>query len=227
MNAVIASPSRRTTLPALPLWRDLPLPHGHHATLRPVFPDDMAAQQAFVEQLSPSARRNRFHGAVQGLSEATLRRLCDVDQQRHVGLLLTLACDGRERVIGEARYAVADDGVSAEFALAIADEWQGCGLALQLLAALTELARRAGLRWLIGEVLADNATMLACTQAGGFAVSPCRPESGVLRVERSLNQALTPPHGLPARLRRGARRLARGLGIALSPRTPRWTFAAP
>lgn len=227
MNAVIACPSRRAAPPVLPLWRDLALPHGHHATLRPVFPEDAPAQQAFVEKLSPAARRNRFHGAIRGLSEATLRRLCDVDQQLHIGLLLTLAADGRECVIGEARYAVNDDGVSAEFALAVADEWQGCGLALQLLAALAELARRAGLRWLVGEVLADNAPMLACMRACGFAVSPCRPDAGVLRVERSVNQPLTPPRGLPARLRRCARRAARGLGLSLPQRAPHWAFAAP
>ncbi len=227
MNAVTPPASRRSTLPVLPLWRDLALPHGHHATLRPVFPEDARAQQDFVERLSPAARRNRFHGAVRGLSEATLRSLCSVDQERHVGLLLTLPCDGRERVIGEARYAIADDGVSAEFAVAIADDWQGRGLALQLMAALTELARRAGLRWLVGEVLADNAPMLACTQACGFVVSPCRREAGVLRVERSLAQPLTPPHGLSARLRRGVRRLARGLGRPLPQRAPGWAFAAP
>ena len=46
------------------------LRNGQRATLRPVLPQDDVSEQAFVAALSVASRRNRFHGAVNGLSTA-------------------------------------------------------------------------------------------------------------------------------------------------------------
>src|SRR5512144_1251279 len=129
--------------------------------LREIRPDDAAALQAFVRALSPMSRRLRFHAALNELTESGLQALTRVDQRAHVAFVLTTCERGTERIVGEARYAVSCDKETAEFAIAVAEGFRGLGLAERLMAALRRAARAAGLRWLFGEVLADNARMLA------------------------------------------------------------------
>ena len=158
--------------------------------LRQVRPDDAAALQGFVRALSPASRRLRFHAALSELSEAALRALTCVDQRSRVAFVLTVAEHGTERIVGEACYAVSGDGETAEFGIAVADAFRGLGLAERLLAALIDTARAAGLRWLVGEVLAGNARMLAFVRRCGFAATTRGVESGLVRVERSVDRSL-------------------------------------
>jgi acetyltransferase len=159
--------------------------------LREIRPDDAAALQAFVRALSPVSRRLRFHAALNELTESALQALTRVDQRAHVAFVLTTTERGTERIVGEARYVVSCDKETAEFAIAVADEFRGLGLAERLVAALIGAARAAGLRWLVGEVLAGNARMLAFARSCGF-VETTRGglEPGVVRVERCVDRPL-------------------------------------
>jgi acetyltransferase len=158
--------------------------------LRQICPNDAAALQGFVRALSPASRRLRFHVAMNELPGATLRALTCVDQREHVAFILTVAECGTERIVGEARYAVSGDGETAEFGIAVADAFRGRGLAERLLAALIDAARAAGLRWMVGEVLAGNARMLAFMRRCGFAATTRGVGSGLVRVERSVDRPL-------------------------------------
>lgn len=169
-----------------------PQPAGVAAVaLREIRPDDAAALHAFVRTLSPMSRRLRFHAALNELTESALQALTRVDQRVHVALVLTTTKHGTERIVGEARYVVSCDKETAEFAIAVADGFRGRGLAERLMAALLRAARAAGLRWLIGEVLADNARMLAFARRCGFAATTRGGlEPGVVRVERCVDRPL-------------------------------------
>ena len=159
--------------------------------LREIRPDDAAALQAFVRTLSPMSRRLRFHAALNELTESALQALTRVDQRAHVAFVLTTMEHGAERIVGEARYVVSCDKETADFAIAVADGFRGLGLAERLMAALLRAARAAGLRWLIGEVLADNARMLAFARRCGFAATTRGGlEPGVVRVERCVDRPL-------------------------------------
>lgn len=158
--------------------------------LREIRPDDADALQGFVRALSPASRRLRFHAALNELSEAALQALTCVDQRRRVAFVLTVTEDGTEQIVGEACYAVSSDGETAEFGIAVADAFRGLGLADRLLAALIDAARAAGLRWLVGEVLAGNARMLAFVRRCGFAATTRGVESGLVRVERGVDRSL-------------------------------------
>jgi len=172
-----------------PTWR----PAGGVApvALRQIRPDDAAALRGFVRALSPASRRLRFHAALNELPEATLQTLTCVDQRSHVAFVLTVTEHGAERILGQARYAVSGDGETAEFAIAVADAFRGLGLAERLLAALTDAARAAGVRWLVGEVLAGNARMLAFMRRCGFAATTRGGLApGLVRVERGVDRSL-------------------------------------
>jgi len=173
-----------------------PSPTRKHAdiasvVLRQIRPDDAPALQAFVRALSPDSRRLRFHTALNELTDSRLQTLARVDQRVHVAFVLTTTKRGTERIVGEARYVVSHDERTAEFAIAVADELRGQGLAERLLAALIDAARAAGLRWLVGEVLVRNTRMLAFVRRCGFVGSRLGGvDARVIRVERCVDRPL-------------------------------------
>lgn len=162
------------------------LRNGQRATLRPVLPQDDVSEQAFVAALSPASRRNRFHGAVNGLSTARAESMTNIDYQRHMGFVVTVMEGETERVIADARYVMNDEGSSAEFAVVVADAWHGLGLGRRLISALCRCAHRAGARWLCGEVLAGNRDMLVLMQRCGFSAVPHPADDALVKVERSV-----------------------------------------
>lgn len=162
------------------------LRNGQRATLRPVLPQDDVSEQAFVAALSVASRRNRFHGAVNGLSAARAEAMTNIDYQRHMGFVVTVMEGETERVIADARYVMNDDGSSAEFAVVVADAWHGLGLGRRLIGALCKNAHRAGARWLCGEVLAGNRDMLVLMQRCGFSAVPHPADEALVKVEKSV-----------------------------------------
>ncbi|MGD9831933.1 MAG: GNAT family N-acetyltransferase [Piscinibacter sp.] len=159
---------------------------GVDVTLRPIRPDDAAMEAAFVRQLSDQSRYQRFMGTVRELPEAKLRELTDVDGVRHVALVATATIDRQETELGVARYVVDDSGRRCEFAIAVADAWQGSGLAGLLMGRLVEIARARGLEVMDGSVLATNTAMLHFARQLGFEVHADADDPTTRRVTRRL-----------------------------------------
>lgn len=134
--------------------------------IRPVHAGDTPGLNAFFLGLSPRSRRLRFHGAVNALPASALRQLSAPDDAVHATLVAEAA--GSHKIVAEARYVRdAHDEQRAEFALAVADDWQGQGLGRRLLTGLLEHARRQGLDALHGSVLDENQPMLWLLQTFG------------------------------------------------------------
>jgi acetyltransferase len=164
-------------------------------TLRPVLPQDHVLLGDLVHSLSPAGRRNRFHGAM-NLSPGLLQRMAQVDYRRELALVIAAATSQGEQLIADARYCVADDGQSAEFAVMVHERWQRCGVGSWALRVLQQAAGHAGLQWLQGDVLQGNVPMLGLMQRCGFALSPHPDDPGVVLAQRRLpppGQAVEPP----------------------------------
>jgi len=134
---------------------------GRVARLRPLAADDTCAEKAFFNGLSLDSRHQRFHFGLRELSPALLKLLTNVDQRLHRAWVVEAEEPGLP-VIADARYVhdTTRPGM-AEFALAVADDWQGRGLGRRLVAHLIGEARRQGVQRLFGDVLAENRRMLA------------------------------------------------------------------
>src|SRR5262245_10424795 len=157
-----------------------PLGLSHSVTVRPIRPEDIDLETAFAHGLSSETRYNRFLGAGVRLTPALLEKFTRIDFSRDMALIASTTIEGAETAIGVARYARLADGVTCEFAVTIADAWQGRGIGRRLLAMLVDSARGHGLQRLIGEVLATNTPMLKLASSLGFRVE-LHPESGALR----------------------------------------------
>ncbi len=123
--------------------------------IRPIEPDDRELLRAGFERLSEHSRYMRFQAPLASLSDQQLGYLTDVDHHDHEALL-ALAAD---EIVGVARFVRVSD-VVAECAIVVADEWQGRGVATELLDRLVERAREEGVQRFTALVLAENAEAL-------------------------------------------------------------------
>jgi len=153
----------------------LELPGGERLLLRPIRPEDAQMEVAFVATLSPESRQLRFQSALRRLTPGMLARFTQIDYDREMALVAIDASSGEEREVGVCRYIRLPDERSCEFAIVVADEWQGRGLGGRMMARLIEIARLRGLETMIGWVLSGNLPMLRMCTGLGFSNDP---ESG-------------------------------------------------
>jgi RimJ/RimL family protein N-acetyltransferase len=172
---------------------------GQRVVIRPLLPQDAELAKAFFASLSPSARYQRFLSPMRSLPPGLVKRLTDVDDNEHVALLAEVFCGNRQALIAEARYARLADRMRAEFAISVAERWQGLGLASLLLHKLVCRAASAGLSRLVGETLASNERMIALARRAGFSVRRGPDGSGVLLLQKTLEPWRPHLPGLEAR----------------------------
>lgn len=161
--------------------------------VRPVRPEDAPMIDAFVQQLSLASRQRRFHAAIRSLPAQWLDRMTRPDAERELALVVTLTLDGQEQCVGEARYVqTPDDPCAREFAIAVADGWQGHGLGRSLLRGLQRHAARHGVQRLYGDVLRDNLPMIELARSLNYSVCRHPAEARLVRVQRVLRSDTAP-----------------------------------
>jgi RimJ/RimL family protein N-acetyltransferase len=159
---------------------------GERVVIRPVLPQDEDLTRDFFRDLPPPARYNRFMTAMRDVPAELTRALTQVDYANHMALVAEVFVGGRETVIAEARYVRRDDPHVAEFAVSVAEPWQGRKLAALLLGRLLHRAAAAGIRRIVGETLTGNLQMLALARKSGFSIVPSSEVRGLMLLERSL-----------------------------------------
>ena len=145
------------------------LPDGTPLTIRPIRRSDLRLEAAFLSALSPATRYQRLLSA-RRLLPGELRRLTHIDYQREMALVAVATVDGIEQAIGVARYVRDElDPRSCEFAIVVADRWQGRGVGEKLLRSLLRVAVDEGFLVVTGMTLSSNGAMLALARKLGFA----------------------------------------------------------
>ncbi len=162
------------------------LPDGTDVTIRPIRPEDATIEQAFVRNLSGRAKYFRFMQHLEELTPTMLARFTQIDYDREMALIAVIEQQGQEQQIGVARYITNPDGLSCEFAVVVADEWQHRGVGHHLMTQLMEAARGRGLKVMEGDILADNHDMLALIRSLGFAIATSEEDPKIKRAHRSL-----------------------------------------
>lgn len=154
---------------------------GRRVTLRPVLPQDAEMEQALVRALSPLSRYQRFFTPIRELPPGWAQRLTQIDYRQHQALIAETFVGSDALAVGEARYVVDGTGSEAEFAIVVADDWRHQGLARHMLCSLIRHAAEAGLKRLVGDVLATNRAMLSLAQSLGMRILRHPDEGAQLR----------------------------------------------
>ena len=170
--------------------------------MRPVTPADRDQLVRGFEQLSETARYQRFFTPVARLSSTQLDYLTDLDHVDHFAW-------GAESIDGAgiaiARYVRTGSDL-AEAAFTITDDYQGRGLGWQLLQALAMVAVDHQLSRFEMTMLADNSAMEHLARKAGAEFEPLT--GTIVRAEIELKPALWSDLPLSTQLRRLAASVA-------------------
>jgi acetyltransferase len=156
-------------------------PEGVSVLIRPIRPEDADMEQDFVLHLSPETKYYRFMNTIRELSQAQLTRLTQIDYDREMAFVAIAKLETGDSEVGVVRYATNPDGESCEFAIVVADGWQGKGLARRLMGVMIDTARSRGLKFMNGDFLAENSRMIAFVTSLGFVVSAHPDDPGLKR----------------------------------------------
>jgi len=153
---------------------------GRRVEIRALRPGDRAALLAAADHTSDQSLYRRFFGVRRAFSEEEVAAFVNVDFVDEIALIAMLREGEREVIAGGGRYIVVRPG-TAELAFTVVDEFQGQGIASALLRHLTALARAAGVREFIAEVLPDNTAMLRVFERSGLRMERKRAD-GVVHI---------------------------------------------
>jgi acetyltransferase len=162
---------------------------GAPVTIRPLRPDDVGIEREFVTGLSDETRYSRLLGGAIKVTDEYIRRLTHLDWSREVALAAITMLGDAETIIGVARYVIDGSGEACEFAIVIADAWQGRGIGRRMLLKLVSVARRRGLKRIYGDILSTNHAMLGMARRLGFHIERHPGDSTIARATLELGAA--------------------------------------
>ncbi len=187
--------------------RRITLRDGREVTLRAIRESDAEEIMQAFDRLSVDSRYARFMHHKPHINEQALAKtVCPTPGRAFVYVATTPADDGID-IVGAAQYLPATDANSydppetatCEFAITVADDWRGNGLARQLLTCLVRRARRDGYTTMQGYVLSSNLPMLGLARSLKFTAALDPDGAQVTMVKRSLAVAPRPRTAAPAR----------------------------
>jgi RimJ/RimL family protein N-acetyltransferase len=140
---------------------------GRPIEIRALRPSDEAGMLDAVNHTNAESLRRRFFVTKRAFSDKEKAFFMNADFVKHVALVAEIEQDGRRAIIGGGRYIITAPG-EAEIAFVVIDAYQGQGIGTLLMRHLAIIARSAGLKELIADVLPENAAMRKVFSKFGF-----------------------------------------------------------
>jgi acetyltransferase len=166
--------------------------HGYSIGIRPLRRTDLDIESAFVRGLSQETRYNRLLGGAINISREYIEQLTTIDYNRDMALAVVVMIEHTEFLVGVARY-VMESGAGTgpapcEFAIVLADAWQGRGIGKHMMLKLIAVARGRGVPELYGEILSTNHGMLEMMRKLGFRIQRHPGDATVMRATLGLGR---------------------------------------
>ncbi len=158
---------------------------GLELILRPIRPEDEPNHKKFLDELDPKDIRFRFFGSIRNFAHSQLARLTQIDYDREMAFIAVESHGSDPHTIGVVRIVCDPDNVEAEFAIIVHSEMKRRGLGRALMKKMIDYSRGRGTRWRVGEVLAENRSMLNLARSLGFETEPI-PGEAVMKVRLNL-----------------------------------------
>ena len=174
MLSTVSEPPRTTASATTVDDSDVVLRDGSTVHLRATGPGDVEGVAAFLRGLSPEASWFRFLGSGPQVDRAARELVA-----RGTGLVAVAGPE--EAVVAHASF-IPETRDRAELAVAVADAWQGHGIATLLLAHLAQRAEASGIVTFVAWVHPTNRRMLRVFRDSGFPIK-VRSEPGMLEIE--------------------------------------------
>lgn len=143
---------------------------GRVLLLRPITAQDKQIERELIDGLSPQSSRSRFFRWIKKASETMVDQFCKIDYTSEIAILAVYELNGRIKNVGVVRLYIEPDQQTGEFAVVVADDFQGCGLGKKFMRTLIDVGREKGLKSIYGIVLAGNNRMLNLVKRLGFSI---------------------------------------------------------
>ena len=144
------------------------LKNGVSVVFRPIECSDKPKFQDFFKSLSAASVHFRFLGIIKELPNETLEKYCNLDYSQEMAIVAETENEGK--IVAEVRLVLDSDRRQGEFALVVADAWQGLGLGIELLNYIIKVARDYGLSEIHCFVSSDNERMILLAEKVGLKV---------------------------------------------------------
>jgi acetyltransferase len=142
------------------------LKDGTLIQLRPIHPLDGKQAENFRGRLSAESVYDRFLGYIPKISNQLVNRLTNIDYSKEMAIVAEIHLEEKE-VIAVARIA-GNGSNEADFAIIIADHWQGRGLGIILTAYLIDVAKEMKFKKIYATVFTRNKGMLEILRRKDF-----------------------------------------------------------
>jgi acetyltransferase len=142
-----------------------------NVVLRPIRPEDELLEKEMIEKFSEETQRFRFFRHVKEVSHDLLVQYTHNDYDREIGLAAELVENGKKKFAGVVRLITDPYEDSAEFAIVLADPWQGKGLGKKMMDYMLEIAKKRKVKKVYGYFLEDNYIMKEMFEKRGFKIS--------------------------------------------------------
>lgn len=133
---------------------------GVEILFRPVRISDEPALKDFFYSLSDNSLYRRFISFRQDMPHERLQEFVIIDYTQEMVILAVVRDGEKEEIAGLGQYTINEAGHTADVAFTVRDEYQNKGIGTELLAYLTQLAKRQGLLGFTAEVLVENKPMM-------------------------------------------------------------------
>ena len=163
---------------------DWMLKDGTPVLIRPIKPEDESLVAHLLDNCSEQTIYFRYFNVIKSWPHEALIRFTQNDYDREIGIVAIGLPPGPTVMMGVGRLVMTPERDAAEFAVLVADPWQGEGLGPKLIERTIEIAKENGVGTLYGEVLALNRPMLDISKKMGFNI--LSPEDGTCRIELDL-----------------------------------------
>ena len=161
------------------------LEDGTPVLIRPMKPEDEFLVADLLDNCSSRTIYFRYFSVVKSWPHESLVRFTQYDYDREIGIAAIGLPPGPATMMGVGRLVMPPGQPDAEFAVIVADPWQGKGLGEKLIERVIGIARENGVRTLSGDVLPENERMLSLVKKLGFKL--LRLEEGTCKVELDLS----------------------------------------
>jgi acetyltransferase len=138
----------------------------------------------FLNAVAPNDLRLRFFAPVKEFSHGFVARFTQIDYARAMAFIAIDEASGD--MLGVVRIHADSTYESGEYAIIIRSDLKGRGLGWVLMELMIEYTRAEGLRFIHGQVLQENTTMLQMCRKLGFQVTTDTEDASIAVVKLPL-----------------------------------------
>ncbi|MFC2081616.1 GNAT family N-acetyltransferase [Candidatus Bipolaricaulota bacterium] len=144
------------------------LADGTSIRFRPIEPTDASAYETMLCRCSPKSLYSRYERLITATPREMAEELCQHDPDCELTVVAEISAETGAAIVGMAQLLSDPNHEAAEYAVLVADPWQGQGLGGALTSFCLGIAHEWGIGRVIAEFLPDNMRMIRILETRKF-----------------------------------------------------------